>query len=549
MSSSTSMACTHPILTQHFDTSDIVLEEVTGLRENTFTPIYRLPPEILSRIFSFAQHVPKRQSEEYRNSTYLKWLVVTGVSQHWRDVALESPGLWSHISMSYSTHVIEEWLRRSKAAPLSVITHEGPSSPQEAHLITTSLFRIRELELAVNTTLWNSLWSNLSSPAPLLESLRVTIPYNLYRSRPFPIISDSTFAGMTPRLRRLELIGCSVDINSSILRNLTDLELSDLFQEIPATDILTAVRRLPGLTSLTLSHCVLSNNAPVSSNLGAISLPYLKSLVIRGRSFVRDLDILSHLSFPKSATLLFSSCTPTQGAAALSDFFGINHAARSQGSSPSLQSNVCLQLWPSVFMLQIYAECAEPAHVTKFLDLELSGHWEHALEPSNNPQVTALFSSSPLSSITSFRTSCLLNVETWTNIFGSLPHLKHILAAGSRAVNLLSALVDDIKGKIQSGDEDRQISSTSSQLMGYVPIFPRLEMIELEAMIFAKNLSPLFDTLRARKSAGMGIKTIEIRVCRNMNQRTYESLRDLVDDVVWDGVMHGGVISDTDSDA
>ncbi|TFK58923.1 hypothetical protein BDN72DRAFT_806305, partial [Pluteus cervinus] len=117
-------ASTYPVLAQHFDTSEVAFqkidEEIAALREsiralstfrNTFTPVYRLPPEILTRIFSFLGNSP------VKNPSFI-WIVATRVSQHWRNVALTSPGLWSHISSSYPKRIREELLDLSKAAPL-----------------------------------------------------------------------------------------------------------------------------------------------------------------------------------------------------------------------------------------------------------------------------------------------------------------------------------------------------------------------------------------------------------------------------------------------
>ncbi|TFK60896.1 hypothetical protein BDN72DRAFT_850189 [Pluteus cervinus] len=100
------MVPSHPILRQHFDTSDIAFakidHEVATLQEsirvlyafrNTFTPVYRLPPEILARVFSFVQALPERAKHEigYYRGIFVRWLNVTRVSHHWRNIAIGSP--------------------------------------------------------------------------------------------------------------------------------------------------------------------------------------------------------------------------------------------------------------------------------------------------------------------------------------------------------------------------------------------------------------------------------------------------------------------------
>ncbi|TFK63451.1 hypothetical protein BDN72DRAFT_775890, partial [Pluteus cervinus] len=115
-------------MTEQFDTSEAAFAKIdqgiVALREsirtlhafrNTFTPVYRLPPEVLARMFYFVQQVPKQERFSRKN---LKWIVVTHVSQHWRDAAIGCPTLWSHISSAYPKLVAHELLHRSKAAPL-----------------------------------------------------------------------------------------------------------------------------------------------------------------------------------------------------------------------------------------------------------------------------------------------------------------------------------------------------------------------------------------------------------------------------------------------
>ncbi|TFK59293.1 hypothetical protein BDN72DRAFT_865271, partial [Pluteus cervinus] len=137
------MATIHPIFTQHFDTNDIALakidHEIAILREsirvlhafrNTFTPVYSLPPEILTRIFSFMEDVPSIPAERRalvrrraRPFVPFGWQIAIRVSQHWRNVALGSPSLWAHISSVYPKRITEELLKLSKAVPLTMQWH------------------------------------------------------------------------------------------------------------------------------------------------------------------------------------------------------------------------------------------------------------------------------------------------------------------------------------------------------------------------------------------------------------------------------------------
>ncbi|TFK67127.1 hypothetical protein BDN72DRAFT_843438 [Pluteus cervinus] len=572
----------HPILTQRFDTSDIAFtkidKELAALRDtiralhafrNTFTPVYRLPPEILTRIFSFVRHVPKPAFYSNR-ATPLEWVDVTRVSQHWRNVAIGSPTLWSHISSTYPKRLAEEFLQRSKAAPLS-IDMRGPGSQDADQFITPSLFRIRELTLGLSSASWIGLSRNLSSPAPLLESLSIMITDNVKQSTS-STISDTTFAGTTPRLRFLELTGCSVDINSSIFSDLNALDLCNPPQKLLVTDLLTCLRNLPRLTSLVLTEVLVTGAPLASSNLDTIVLASLASLAIRGGSFAQDLDILSHLSFPANTTLRFYSITPTgEGLPSLSEFLRVHKASRLQESSQPLQASLDLRCSWNLLRLFIHAECNESESVDSLLTFELVGQWGGMVEMPDQTETATLFSYLSLPSLTTFSTNCNIGVETWTNIFGPLPKLQHVSASGFRAINLLSAIVADFKarsppsserkqkkpntrgrkkgkGSRSGGKQGSQVASTSnSQAVDWEPIFPQLETLELEKMTFPEPVTDLVAALSARKMVGKEIKSISVLECLNLGDEVLDALDGCVGEISWDGYT-GSVDEDEDED-
>ncbi|TFK67954.1 hypothetical protein BDN72DRAFT_842445 [Pluteus cervinus] len=535
------MATTHPILRQHFDTNDIAFakidHEITVLQEsiralyafrNTFTPVYSLPPEVLARIFALIGYIPtppvgrRTLLRQTRTSPSFHWLVAIRVSQHWRNVALGSPSLWAHISSTYPRPVIERLLQLSKTIPLTVyVSH---NSPRSAHFIKATLFRIRKLKLITDIPIWNRFWSNLSSPAPLLESLKVSISGG--RSQPLPIISDSTFAGTTPLLRRLELTGGAVDVTSSLLTNLTSLKLNALFQKMSASSLLTVLRGLPHLTYLALTDVL--HPDIVASGSSNVSLPNLESFWFSGQLFSQDVNFLSYLSIPARSTLRFSSDASTGGAiTTLSNFLRVQKAARLSDSSPPLLDSLELYSSYRKISLVINAGHRESSDAPDLVGLELAGReWRGTLELSNNSETATLLSYLPLSSLTSFTTNCNIHVDTWINIFGSLPSLKHISASRLHACTILSAIIKDFRDR-----------ASNAQLTNFV-IFPRLETIELQDTHFMGILEDLVKALQAWKNVGRGLKTLGIKECSSMDGSTYEKLCHCVDSVMWDGPLY-----------
>ncbi|TFK64878.1 hypothetical protein BDN72DRAFT_825147, partial [Pluteus cervinus] len=182
----------HPVLTQHFDSPDVAFtkigQEIAILQEgiralyafrNTFTPVYRLPPEVLSWIFTLVQQmadneIPKSSLHRMDLGRRLpSWVIVTHVSQHWRNVGIGCASLWSSISSPYPEWIKEEWSRRSKASPLDL--NLARISQQDVQLVRNSIFRIRKLTVVADFHMGNTLISHLYSPAPLLEVLYVSI--------------------------------------------------------------------------------------------------------------------------------------------------------------------------------------------------------------------------------------------------------------------------------------------------------------------------------------------------------------------------------------
>ncbi|TFK67949.1 hypothetical protein BDN72DRAFT_842442 [Pluteus cervinus] len=540
------MASIHPILTQHFDTNDIAFakidHELAILKEsirvlhafrNTFSPVYRLPPEILTRIFSFMEDVPSipaghRASTRRRAQPFVPfgWQIAIRVSQRWRNVALESPSLWAHISSVYPKRITEELLKLSKAVPLTMQWH----MVRGTQLVDAALVRARELVLTVDTCPWSTVWSTLSSPAPLLECLKISTD-----TRPSPVLSNCTFAGTTPRLRRLELTGCSVDVTSTLLTHLTTLYLCYPSPRMSITELLRVLRGLQGLASLSLYSVLRANADTFYTNSDKVTLPNLKSIVIDGHSLSQDLNLLSHLSIPKQSTLYFRSIPHTEAPlTGLTSFLNMYDGIRFP-TSPFLNST---KLYWTSSRLVLSAEHTEspgaPDSFTEFalVRLERKGFFKL----SDNPETANMLSS--LASLTFFKTDCNIHVDTWFNFFGALPKLKLVFASGVYAVNLLSAIAMGVT------------SGTSNTRPGsFVLAFPQLETIELQDANLPESLKYLVNALHARKNVGRSIKALEMIKCTNMNEERCEDLRECVDNVVWDGwavSLSGNVVTPGD---
>ncbi|TFK64873.1 hypothetical protein BDN72DRAFT_861044 [Pluteus cervinus] len=368
------------------------------------------------------------------------------------------------------------------------------------------------------------------------------------------------FAGSTPRLRNLEVVGCSVDINSSIFRDLTVLELCNIPRKLSATDILTTLRKIPLLTSLGLSYLLEYGAGPAPPQIGAVVLSSLKSLQISGQFFPHDLDFLSHLSFPATSVLHFISYTLDEEAIpALSDFLDVHKTARQQSSNAILCS-INLQCSWSVLTLSLNTECDEQGHghVADLVKFELASRWSGNLDLPDTPDIASFFSFFSLSSLRSITTNCKFDIGVWTKIFGTLPKLKRIVTTGDCAITghcaieLLSSIIDDFQVNCPTGPRKNPQNQAGaggkkkkkgkgkgkqkSQAAHWEPIFPSLEVIQMHDMVFTEQIvEDLVSAFRARKAAEKVMGIIGMTKCLNVEDDTVEALQEVVDHVVWDG--------------
>ncbi|KAF8171813.1 hypothetical protein BJ912DRAFT_839177, partial [Pholiota molesta] len=84
-------------------------------QRNYFAPICRLPSEILCKIFYFVK-TPLRYMDRDRS---FKWIRLTHVCRHWRNIAIASPTIWANDPWPLrNIPFLKEKLSRSKGVPL-----------------------------------------------------------------------------------------------------------------------------------------------------------------------------------------------------------------------------------------------------------------------------------------------------------------------------------------------------------------------------------------------------------------------------------------------
>ncbi len=264
-------------------------------------PVRRLPFEIISEILLQTLSGPDDWDNYPAVHDYVHgpW-AYSKVCRRWRDVALQSPRLWSELSVpsncgSYWLHVenpigcLKLWLHRSRSTPLRILYGgQGKHGPKEHETITTLLFEQSER--------WEVFrWIGCSDPGrferlsevmgrvPLLRHLDVQY---FVAGGPQEATTAVSFAGLMalqPLLVRFHAERFLVDPFKllDIAPNLEDLALvlNPAHDDIPRKWFPLSRLTHSGIQRLVINH-------PYMPALPYLILPQLKSLGLR--SFALD---------------------------------------------------------------------------------------------------------------------------------------------------------------------------------------------------------------------------------------------------------------------
>ena len=256
------------------------------LHRNTLVPIARLPPEILSIIFSLLSASGPSLDHFKRPSRFFIPITPSSLSHvchRWREISLNLPCFWSHINLTELTPACAaEMLARAKMAPLHLaaavtIAHdiENIMGPIEAHIRHTRL-----LSISANIHDLQRMFGRLISSAPSLEQLYINSWFNE------ALVPDNLFDGIAPKLSDLHLKKCGISWVSPIFKGLRCLELSS-FPRSERTTLnvwLDALNQMPQLERLSLYDGI-----PIHS-VTALPLPVEPGPTVV-LSSLRELDI------------------------------------------------------------------------------------------------------------------------------------------------------------------------------------------------------------------------------------------------------------------
>ena len=488
------------------------------------SPISCLPVEILCNIF-------KLSLTESQPDT---WTNFSQVSQHWRTSALGAPELWTNIPLNVPRWA-QEMLIRSKKANLTIRTSPSldTSDPKNIEIVRSCLYemeRVAEIKFtAIPASKLKKILQDLPKSAPQLHTLCLR-PF--YSDTPFSILDD--FLCDTELLQHVELINCKISWDSQLLTDLTHLRLQDSLKENSSiVQVLHALKRMPALTDLHLVDSIPDESEGLS-NYPDVDLPCLRVLNIS--SGVGSLTaVLRHITFPSSATLRLTCIENQSTLIDFSDFLSVLAMKfLSTLDIRSLSLRVangididCLEF--SLWTTALIQHCC----LTHQSHLQLILNWPKS-QPHNYVKVlTCAFDAMSLSFLTHLQISTsylnLIDSQTWIKTFGKLPLLERVCV--QRSASVLPPLLEALVYKTREIEESEAAYHNVS--------FPKLRHIHLVDIQFKFVMADaLLDCLMERYERNAGVEVLRLDDCYDISSDMVERLKEVVDDVIWDGIEH-----------
>src|SRR6266403_1448488 len=536
-------------------------------RRNNVSLIGRLPPEILSCIFSFHtinEPIPTDfiydpddpfPSNSSPARLGLGWIAITHVCRRWRQVALSHPGLWRTIVFDLGAEWAEEMLARSKAALISY-SRDLSFQPRVSRrrslddkiTLRKHLSHVRRLVLSGNADSLAPAVRALTTPAPHLESLELLRNAPQFDRELFITLPSDLFSHQAPKLRRVTLFGCAVPWDSPLFRDLTHLNIrlppvapfprsaptaqTDLLS-IPTLDrLLSILEAMPSLQVLTLGNCL----PRADSTRRVVPLRHMNKLSLEG-SLSEVVAILERVSLPGSATLSLRcpDHDPVDGLLdTLISLLATHFRAPETTVSPlstmmigevDFASSLTIIAWDTIVPLPL------PHFIIPFTSAHLHltfGSRYKTLVESLPLRVCKALPLGNLGTLSITYPEAPWSTAEWAEVCSHLPKVTGLLVRGSWALTLSPTLTER-------------------------NVFPSLVTLALQDINFFTSLSPehtepfgvvLPVILRARGRAGMPIRHVKVMTCILVNA-WIESLREVVNDIEWD--YNQGYDSDSDS--
>ena len=250
--------------------------------KNSFAPIGRIPPEVLSLIPDYWD------TERHPDRDIIK---LTHVCHGWREIFISRSSLWTRLDFMDVNKTLT-YLQRSNSSPLDVHlkdTGRRTYLDRAFPLVIPHIHRLKSLIVDADTL--PHILRHFRFRAPHLEELGINIT-----SYPTQILDPALFDGDLSSLRELSLVGVTTSLPWRHMEKLRVLSLSG--QEITVSQILDFLESSPLLETVEIGDSIPETSDAPPGRI--VPLGNLKTLIITADPVH---SILKHLDIPAGALL------------------------------------------------------------------------------------------------------------------------------------------------------------------------------------------------------------------------------------------------------
>ncbi|KAF9232496.1 hypothetical protein BU15DRAFT_81183 [Melanogaster broomeanus] len=456
------------------------------LKGTLFSPVCRLPPDVLATIFLYQAYSFYRDPRYSGTWGAPPWANVSYICRHWRDVALNTSSLWSFLFVSPARWT-EELLSRTKMLPVRIRINVGHWDREEMiflEQVTTDVTRIPGSFLgAPSQPRGRGLFQTVDTCAALAHV--------------------ASFLERHPVLQVLELYHCHVPWSSPIFTALTSLRLRDIASssQPTITELLAMLRHMPDLAHLYLENALpgaedtLNNQHSLLSE--CLDLPHLSRLALVA-PFSTVVVFLSNVIVPLKTEIRLC-CRQFNTAS------DVGPVIRTLNIKTTSRDNVVSMIFMKTGFVVF----------TLKLDIELNLRKDREELVGDICRIIPM--GIPLSS---------LFLET---TFGNLQELRFI--------KLIQLQVNDWITALSRGSCKAEYGVSNAEDI-FAP-----GLAELRCVVSVHGHSPVV------KAKGYALKKLVIAGSSYVSDAQVEELREVVDEVDWDGYTQAsGDTSDSDED-
>ncbi|KJA15237.1 hypothetical protein HYPSUDRAFT_48554 [Hypholoma sublateritium FD-334 SS-4] len=516
--------------------------QVLRYQRNCLASISQLPPEILSRIFSWAKFPLRTYSWQPHNP--LAWIKITHVSTHWRSVAMNTPMLWDDPPPENGPWVVE-MLKRSKAVGLTVSTDLSTRESRKAAGLMAILrqdgARLQHLALTNMTFECWKVLKSLPVSAPRLEIL--SLSSRLPGRGPDNIHIPKTVLNNADSLRQLELSGCNVHWHCFPLSNITHLKLRNIACTARPTwtQFIDALAKMSKLESLDIESILdpTVNFTASDTSSGPIYFSLLQRLTVESPTTEVEM-FFERVAFPPSAVVhvrgIPQSHPISEISAVISSIARLYSSQefliltlRDRDSEFNLPDSVRFQLFPKVSkrLNDINAKAVAKALLT--LEFVTSGG-----QVTIDEIVPEIFKNGlPLDKVSHAELAAdITDPDTLMYTFGNLPALSHVGIELRNGIPFVDALYPNTVDSEHFPLYFRSLVSISFTGV-------KFESEDVERDPDDVSLVLLQDCLIQRYECGAEIQKLSLDDCYRLDDFGVRELENIVVDVDWDEIEQG----------